>query len=84
MLNSAQLGVGADVKSSMRRILPVLLMIVPLFLLARTPQDPPQKKGPMTPKNLKVLPPDTDIRATMRRFPHGSRTAVRLLSCNGR
>jgi hypothetical protein len=49
----------------MRRILPVLLMAVPLFLLARSPQDPPQKKGPPAPKNLKVLPPDTNIRVTM-------------------
>jgi hypothetical protein len=51
----------------MRRILPVVLMVVPLLLLASGPQDPPQRKGP-TPKNLKVLPPDTDIRATMFAF----------------
>jgi len=52
----------------MRRILPVLVMAVPLFLLARSPQDPPQKKGPPAPKNLKVLPQDTNIRATMMAF----------------
>jgi hypothetical protein len=52
----------------MRRIFPVLLMALPLFLLARGPQDPPQKKGPPAPKNLKVLPPDTNIMATMRSF----------------
>lgn len=51
----------------MRRILPVLLMIVPLMLLS-APQDAPQKKGPPAPKNLKVLPPGTDIRATMGAF----------------
>jgi cytochrome c5 len=42
-------------------------MAIPLLLLARGPQDQPQRKGP-TPKNLKVLPPDTDIRATMGAF----------------
>jgi hypothetical protein len=52
----------------MRRILPVLLMAIPLFLLARESQDPPQKKGPPAPKNLKVLPPDTNIMATMMAF----------------
>lgn len=55
----------------MRRLLPVLLMSIPLALLVASPrpQDPPQKKGGMmTPKNLKVLPADTDIRATMFAF----------------
>jgi hypothetical protein len=33
-------------------------MTLPLLLLARSPQDPPQKKGGMAPKNLKVLKPD--------------------------
>jgi hypothetical protein len=51
----------------MRRILPVLLMIVPLMLLA-APQDAPQKKGPPAPKNLKVLPPGTNLIATMRGY----------------
>ena len=50
----------------MRRILPVLLMAVPLFLLARSPQDPPQKKRPPAPKNLKVLPADANLIPTMR------------------
>ena len=39
----------------MRRILPVFSLALPLLLLARTAQDPPQKKGPPAPKNLKVL-----------------------------
>jgi photosynthetic reaction center cytochrome c subunit len=48
----------------MRRIFPVLLMIVPLVLLAGVSQDPPQKKGPAPPKNLKVLKPE-DVRRVM-------------------
>jgi hypothetical protein len=49
----------------MRRILPILLMIVPLVLLASVSQDPPQKKGPPAPKNLKVLKPE-DVGRVMR------------------
>jgi photosynthetic reaction center cytochrome c subunit len=43
-------------------------MALPLFMLASAPQDPPQKKGPPAPKNLKVLPADTNIGMTMRAF----------------
>jgi hypothetical protein len=49
----------------MRRILISFLLAVPLLLLAAAPQTPPQKKGMPAPKNLKVLPADVDIRATM-------------------
>lgn len=52
----------------MRRILPILLVAVPLLLLAAAPQTPPQKKGRPVPKNLKVLPADTDLFATMGAF----------------
>jgi hypothetical protein len=54
----------------MRRILPVVLAAFSLILLAAAaPQDnPPQKKGPPAPKNLKVLPPDTNIMNTMNGF----------------
>jgi hypothetical protein len=49
----------------MRKVLPVVLMALPLFLLTGASQDPPQKKGPPAPKNLKVLPPDTNLFQTM-------------------
>jgi hypothetical protein len=52
----------------MRRILPTLLLAVPLLLLTAAAQDPPQKKGRPAPKNLKVLPADTNINATMGAF----------------
>lgn len=52
----------------MRRILPILLFAIPLLLLAAGPQDPPQKKGPPTPKNLKILPADNNLIPTMRSF----------------
>jgi hypothetical protein len=52
----------------MRRILPTLLLAVPLLLLTAAPQDPPQKKGRPAPKNLKVLPADTNIQVTMAAF----------------
>jgi Photosynthetic reaction centre cytochrome C subunit len=52
----------------MRRILISLFLAVPFLLLAAAPQDPPQKKGMPAPKNLKVLPADVDIRATMGAF----------------
>jgi hypothetical protein len=47
----------------MRRFLPALLMVLPLLMLAASPQQ----QGPAH-KNLKVLPQDTDIRATMGAF----------------
>src|SRR5215469_7100095 len=46
----------------MRRFFPVILLASPLLLLAVEPQ--PQGAH----KNLKVLPQDTDIRATMGAF----------------
>jgi photosynthetic reaction center cytochrome c subunit len=49
----------------MRRILPVVLLAVPLMLLVAAPQDPARKKGMPAPKNLKILPPDTDLFAVM-------------------
>lgn len=45
----------------MRRILPILLLAVPLLLLAAAPQDPQKKGGP---KNLKVLKPE-EVRPVM-------------------
>jgi photosynthetic reaction center cytochrome c subunit len=42
-------------------------MAIPLLLLAAAPQDPPQKKGPPTPKNLKILPAENLI-PTMRSY----------------
>jgi hypothetical protein len=49
----------------MRRILPVVLLTIPLMLLVAAPQDPARKKGMPAPKNLKVLPADTDLFAVM-------------------
>jgi len=49
----------------MRRILPIFLLALPLLLLAAAPQDAPQKKGPPTPKNLKVLKPE-EVNPVMR------------------
>jgi len=55
----------------MRRLLPCLLLAVPLLLLAQDP--PPQKKGGGgggAPKNLKILKPE-EIGATMAGFRAG-------------
>jgi len=52
----------------MRRILPTLLLAVPLLLLAAAPQDPAKKKGMPAPKNLKILPADNNLIPTMRSF----------------
>jgi hypothetical protein len=54
----------------MRRILPIVLLAIPLILLAAAPQNPPQKKGGgmPPPKNLKILPADANLITTMRSF----------------
>src|SRR5580692_809909 len=52
----------------MRRILPTLLLAIPLLLLAAAPQDPAKKKGMPAPKNLKILPADNNLIPTMRSF----------------
>jgi len=52
----------------MRRILPIVLLSIPLLLLAAAPQDPPKKKGMPAPKNLKILPADNNLIPTMRSF----------------
>lgn len=52
----------------MCRIVPTLLLAIPLVLLAAAPQNAPQRKGPPAPKNLKILPADNNLIPTMRSY----------------
>jgi hypothetical protein len=52
----------------MRRILTIVLLSIPLLLLAAAPQTPPQKKAMPAPKNLKILPADSNLIPTMHTY----------------
>jgi len=50
------------------RFLATALFFTALGLQGQDAPPPPAKKGPMAPKNLKVLPQDVNIRETMGAF----------------
>jgi hypothetical protein len=50
------------------RFLATALFFAALGLQGQDAPPPPAKKGPSVPKNLKVLPPDVNIRETMGAF----------------
>jgi hypothetical protein len=50
------------------RFLATALFLAALCLQGQDAPPPPAKKGPMAPKNLKVLPQDVNLRETMSAF----------------